>query len=104
MEIVLKGFGNHHHCLLCMELLAAHPSAGTATSLTDTLHVVWSSVRAVLMMLMIAFGAATLGMNFRFYTIATMIFFMGFGYLTGLEAPKITLLCFEGLSVDVSRS
>ena len=56
------------------------------------------------MMLMIAFGAATLGMKFRFYTIATMIFFMGFGYLTGLEAPKITLLCFEGLSVDVSRS
>ena len=41
------------------------------------------------MMLMMGFGAAALGKKFRFYTIATMILLMGFGYLTGLDAPKI---------------
>jgi len=62
---------------------------GTVTSLTDTLHIVWASVTVVLMMLMMGFGAAALGTKFRFYTITTMILLMGFGYLTGLQAPKI---------------
>ena len=62
---------------------------GTLPSLTDTLHIVWSFVTVILMMLMMGFGAAAFGNKFRFYTIATMILLMGFGYLTGLDAPKI---------------
>lgn len=62
---------------------------GTVPSLTDTLHIVWSSVTVILMMLMMGFGAAALGKKFRCYTVATMILLMGFGYLTGLDAPKI---------------
>ena len=62
---------------------------GTVPSLTDTLHIVWSSVTVILMMLMMGFGAAALGKKFRFYTVATMILLIGFGYLTGLDAPKI---------------
>jgi hypothetical protein len=62
---------------------------GTVPSLTDTLHIVWASVTVILMMVMMGFGAAALGKKFRFYTVATMILLMGFGYLTGLDGPKI---------------
>jgi hypothetical protein len=62
---------------------------GSATSLTDTLHIVWTSVTVILMMLMMGFGAAALGGRFRFYTITTMILLMVFGFVTSLDAPKI---------------
>ena len=64
---------------------------GSETSLTDTLHIVWASVTVILMMLMMGFGAAALGTNFRVYTIVTMILLMGFGFKTSLDAPKIPL-------------
>jgi hypothetical protein len=64
---------------------------GSETSLTDTLHIVWASVTVILMMLMMGFGAAALGTNFRVYTIVTMILLMGFGFMTSLDAPKIPL-------------
>ena len=64
---------------------------GFEPSLTDTLHIVWASVTVILMMLMMGFGAAALGTNFRVYTIVTMILLMGFGFITSLDAPKIPL-------------
>jgi hypothetical protein len=58
-------------------------------SLTDTLHIVWSMVAVVFMVLAIGFGAAALGKRFRFYSIATMVMLIGFGVLTGIDAPRI---------------
>jgi hypothetical protein len=43
------------------------------------------------MMLMMGFGAAALGKRFRLYSIASFVFFMVFGTLTGLDGPKISV-------------
>jgi hypothetical protein len=57
--------------------------------LTDTLHIAWAMVTLLLMMLMMGFGAASLGKRFRLYTIATWAVFIGFGIFTWLESPGI---------------
>ncbi|MBA4056577.1 MAG: hypothetical protein C0490_17815 [Marivirga sp.] len=41
------------------------------------------------MMLLMGFGAAALGKQFRLYTIATWIVFIIFGVLTWMESPGI---------------
>lgn len=62
---------------------------GAGFTLTDTMHIVWSIVTVLLMMLTIGFGAASFGKRFRLYSIATMVILFGFGALTGMEAPKV---------------
>ena len=62
---------------------------GNEPTLTDTLHIVWAMVTLLLMMLIMGFGAASLGKSFRLYTIATFIVFITFGILIGTEAPGI---------------
>jgi hypothetical protein len=58
-------------------------------SLTDTLHIVWSMVAVAFMMLAIGFGAVAFGKRFRLYSIATLVILIGFGVLTGMDAPRI---------------
>ena len=70
---------------------------GIEPSLTDTLHIVWASVTVILMMLMMGFGAAALGKKFRFYTIATMILLMGFGYYDKPGCSEDTGIIFRHL-------
>jgi hypothetical protein len=67
------------------EVLAA--GGGTVT---DTLHIVFSIMTVLLMMLSIGFGAAALGKRFRLYSIVTMVILVVFGVLTGLGAPGIS--------------
>jgi hypothetical protein len=62
---------------------------GETPTLTDTLHLVWASVTTVMMMLIMGYGAAIQGKNFRIYTIVTAILLLTFGTLTSLDAPKI---------------
>ncbi|HEU5260222.1 MAG TPA: serine hydrolase [Gemmatimonadales bacterium] len=62
---------------------------GVQVTLTDTLHIVWTMITLLLMMLAMGFGAAAFGKRFRVYSIATMVILFGFGALTGLDAPKI---------------
>jgi hypothetical protein len=62
---------------------------GTESTLTDTLHIVWTIVTVLLMMLAIGFGATAFGARFRLYSIATLVVLVAFGVLTGLEAPGI---------------
>jgi len=66
------------------EMLAA--GGGT---LSDTMHIVFSVVTVLLMLLAIGFGAAAFGRRFRLYSIATLVILIVFGILTGLEAPGI---------------
>lgn len=63
---------------------------GSETSLTDTLHIVWSAATVLLMMLAIGFGAAAFGRRFRLFSIATLAVFVVFGALTGLDGPRVT--------------
>lgn len=62
---------------------------GTEPTLTDTLHIVFTIVTVLLMMLAIGFGAAAFGKRFRLYSIATMVILVSFGILTGIEGPKV---------------
>jgi hypothetical protein len=62
---------------------------GAQPTLTDTLHIVWASVTVLLMVTMMAIGAAALGKRFRVYTILSIISNLTFGVLTSLEAPNI---------------
>ena len=63
-------------------------AAGGGT-LTDTMHIVWSTATVLLTMLTIGFGAAALGKRFRRYSIATMAILVVFGVLTGMDAPGV---------------
>lgn len=63
-------------------------SAGGGT-LSDTMHIVFSFVTVLLMLLAMGFGAAAFGRTFRWYTIASVIVLMTFGMLTAREAPGI---------------
>ena len=58
-------------------------------SLTDTLHIAWTFIHLVFMLLMIGVGAAALGRSFRIYSIITVMAFIVFGILTAKESPGI---------------
>jgi hypothetical protein len=62
---------------------------GTEPTLTDTLHIVFTMVTVLLMMLAIGFGAAALGRAFRLYSITTIVILVAFGTLAGLDGPRI---------------
>jgi hypothetical protein len=63
-------------------------AAGGGT-LTDTLHIVWSIVTVLLMMLSIGVSATAFGRRFRHYSIATMLILVVFGTLAGMDAPNL---------------
>jgi hypothetical protein len=58
-------------------------------SLTDTLHIAWTFVTVVLMMLAMGFAAAAFKMRFRIYSAATAVLLFAFGWLTGTYAPAL---------------
>jgi hypothetical protein len=62
---------------------------GAETSLTDTMHIVFTMVWLLLTLLAIGFGAAPFGERFRLYSIATLGIFVVFGALTGMDGPRI---------------
>jgi hypothetical protein len=64
--------------------------AAGGETLTDTLHIVMSVVTVLLMMLMIGFGAVAFGKRSRLYSIATIVIFIVFGTLTGVDGPGIS--------------
>jgi hypothetical protein len=69
--------------------LAPMQLRGAAFSTTDAMHIAFSVVTVVLMLLAIGFGAAAFGERFRVYSIATLLVLVAFGALTGVEAPNI---------------
>jgi pimeloyl-ACP methyl ester carboxylesterase len=62
---------------------------GAEFTLTDTMHIVFSMVTVLLMLLAMGFGAAAFGTRFRLYSIATMVILAACGALTGVDAPRI---------------
>lgn len=63
--------------------------AAGAGSQTDQLHIVFTIITIVLMLLVIGFGAAALGRSFLWFSILTIAILIGFGTLTGLYAPRM---------------
>jgi uncharacterized protein DUF998 len=64
-------------------------AAGGGT-LTDTLHIVWTMVTVLLMLLAIGFAAAALGKRFRTYSILTAVILFACGALTSAGAPRVS--------------
>ena len=64
-------------------------AAGEGT-LTDTMHIVFTMVWGLLVLLAMGFGAAAFGRRFRLYSIATMVIVLVFGTLTGMDGPRIS--------------
>jgi hypothetical protein len=62
---------------------------GAELTLTDTLHIVWTAITLVGMLLAIGFGAAAFGAGFRLYSIVTLTVWAVFGTLTGLDGPRV---------------
>ncbi len=63
-------------------------AAGGGT-LTDTMHIVFSIVTGLLLSATMGFGAVALGERFRLYSISTMVIFIVFSALTGLDGPRV---------------
>ena len=63
-------------------------AAGGGT-LTDTMHIVFTMVTVLLMLLAMGFGAGAFGKRFRRYSHLSMGLLVAFGALTGLDAPRI---------------
>jgi len=66
------------------EILAAN-----GQTLTDTLHIVWTVVTVLLMLLAIGFGTIAFGKWFRIYSIITILILLLFGILTAVDAPRV---------------
>ena len=63
-------------------------AAGGGT-VSDTMHIAFSMVTSLLMLLAMAFGAAALGKQFRFYSIVTILVLIIFGSVIAMDAPKL---------------
>jgi hypothetical protein len=73
---------------LLAPLVPMHPREAEET-LTDTMHIVLTTVTVLLILSSIAFAAAARGRRFRLYSFATLLTVLVFGAWTGLEGPKI---------------
>ena len=62
---------------------------GNEMALTDILHIIWAMLALLFMLLTMGFGAMALGKGFRQYTIASFVFFIVFGTLTGIKSPQL---------------
>ena len=62
---------------------------GAEFAVTDAMHIAVGGVTVLLMMLAIAFGAASFGKWFRIYSMVTLVFVVVFGVLTGLDGPGV---------------
>ena len=63
--------------------------AAGAGTLSDTLHIVFTGVTVLLILLIVGFGASAFGKRFRLYSIVTIAALIVFGGLAGLEGPKV---------------
>jgi len=61
---------------------------GVEGSLTDTMHIILTSVIVLFILLAIGFGATAGGRRFRLFSIATFVAVVAFGALAGLDAPR----------------
>ena len=62
---------------------------GEPTTLTDSLHIVWTVLTVLLMTIAIAVGSAAFDKLFKYYSIATVVLLLIFGFLTSSEAPNV---------------
>lgn len=62
---------------------------GSEETLTDTMHIILTSVTVLLILLTIVIGATAFGKRFRFYSIATIVVLIVGGTLAWMDAARI---------------
>jgi hypothetical protein len=62
---------------------------GAEGTLTDTMHIILTSVIVLFILLAIGFGATAFGKRFRLYSIGTILILLVFGALAGLDGPRL---------------
>lgn len=62
---------------------------GAGFSLTDVLHIVWTAVTLLIMLIVMGLAAAAFGKRFRLFTIAIVPIWLVCGTLTGLASPGV---------------
>lgn len=62
---------------------------GAEHTATDTMHVIFTAVTGLLMLLVVFFGAIHYGTHFRLYSTITVILLLVFGSLAGIDGPKL---------------
>lgn len=71
-------------------LFAPMHMRGIDSSLTDTMHIILTGIGVLLCMLpAVGFGAFAFGKGFRIYSMVTILVFLIFGILAGLNGSKI---------------
>ena len=63
--------------------------AAGGRTLTDTLHIVGTTVDVLFILLIVGFGATAFGERFRLYSIATIVILLVCGGLVGIDASRI---------------
>jgi len=63
--------------------------AAGGSTISDTLHILFTVITVVLMIASIYIAASEFGKVFRAYSILTIITLMVFGVLTGIQAPNV---------------
>jgi hypothetical protein len=58
-------------------------------TLTDTMHIVLANVTVLFILVVIGFGTAAFGKQFRLYSIGTILILLAVGVLVGLDGPRL---------------
>jgi len=62
---------------------------GDPSTITDTLHILWSIVTLSIMVVVMGLGASVLGKRFLIYTVATLAVWLACGTLTFMDASRL---------------
>jgi hypothetical protein len=76
---------------LVVTLFAPMHMRGVDKNLSDTMHIVLTAIGTLLCMFpAMGIAATVFGRRFRFYTIGTIIIFLVFGVIAGLNGPNVS--------------
>jgi hypothetical protein len=76
---------------LVVTLFAPMHMRGVEATLTDTMHVILTMVGVLCMLFGMGFAATVFGRRFRLYSILTIIIFVVFGTLAGLDGARLAV-------------
>lgn len=65
-----------------------HLRGGEGT-ISDTMHIIFTTAEVLFLMLSMGFGAAAHGKRFRLYSIVTIVVLLLFGAWAGMDAPQV---------------
>ena len=74
-------------CFGCLHL--REDIAAGKGNLSDTMHIAMAVIAVSIMFAIVAIGASSFGKSFKFYSVVSIVIFLVFGTLTGIEGANI---------------